>query len=167
MTLKFALIVGSTRPKRFADTPVEWIVTGAAARDDFTLDVLDLREQNLPFLNEPAPPSYTGGRYSDPRAEASCLTLGAYDGYIATVAEYNHGPTAALKNALDSARLARHQRDADLPHRQRRWRREVVGELACGPARGLPLYRGFKGPMTHRRSSVRTRATATGSMPAW
>jgi NAD(P)H-dependent FMN reductase len=101
--LNVALIVGSTRPNRFADIPAKWIINAAQARSDFRLDVLDLREHPLPFFNEPAPPSYTGGAYSEPAAEAWRIKIGGYDGYIATASEYNHGPTAVLKNAFDSA----------------------------------------------------------------
>src|SRR3954462_3762529 len=101
--LKFALIVGSTRPNRFADHSARWIAQGAASRTEFALDVLDLREYPLPFYNEPAPPIYTEGRYSEPAAEAWRHKIGSYDGFIATVAEYNHGPTGVIKNAFDSA----------------------------------------------------------------
>ncbi len=46
--LKVGLIVGSTRPNRFADTPVQWLVEGASARRDLRLTVLDLRDNRLP-----------------------------------------------------------------------------------------------------------------------
>ena len=101
--LRIALIVGSTRPNRFADIPAQWTAEGAASRKDLVLDVLDLRDAALPFFNEPAAPIYTEGRYSEPAAEAWRLKIGEYDGFILLAAEYNHGPTAALKNALDSA----------------------------------------------------------------
>lgn len=101
--LNFALIIGSTRPNRFADIPAKWIVEGAKARDDFGLETLDLREHPLPFFNEPMPVLYTGGKYSEPAAEAWRHRIAAYDGYIVTAAEYNHAPTAVLKNAFDSA----------------------------------------------------------------
>jgi NAD(P)H-dependent FMN reductase len=102
-TLKFALIVGSTRPNRFADVPARWVEEGAAARSDFTLEVLDLRDWALPFFDEPAAPAMTGGAYSNPVAERWRHRIGEFDGFIATAAEYNHGPTAVLKNAFDSA----------------------------------------------------------------
>src|SRR5882672_9873471 len=38
--LKVGLIVGSTRPNRFADAPVQWLVEGASARPDLRLTVL-------------------------------------------------------------------------------------------------------------------------------
>ena len=130
--LKFALIVGSTRPNRFADHPVRWISQAAAARADFQLDVLDLRDYVLPFYNEPAPPAYTQGRYSEPAAEAWRNKIAGYDGFIATVAEYNHGPTAVIKNAFDSAFYE--------------WQRKpiaFVGHGGVGGARAIEQLRGI------------------------
>lgn len=121
--LKFALIIGSTRPNRFSEKTAAWIVEGARNRTDFSLDVLDLRDYPLPFYNEPAPAPYTGGAYSEPAAEAWRLKIGEYDGYIATVAEYNHGPTAVLKNAIDSAYYE--------------WGRKPIGFVSHGGAGGV------------------------------
>lgn len=101
--VKIALIVGSTRPNRFADIPARWIEQGAAERSDMRLETLDLREWPLPFFDEPASPSATGGVWSNPATESWRRKIDEFDGFIATVAEYNHGPTAVLKNALDSA----------------------------------------------------------------
>jgi NAD(P)H-dependent FMN reductase len=129
--LKLGLIVGSTRPDRFADTPVQWLVAGAAARADLRLEVLDLRDHRLPFFNEPASPAYTGGVYTQPEAEAWRKRIGVFDAFIATVAEYNHGPTAVLKNAFDSAYLE--------------WQRKpiaFVGYGGVGGARAIETLRG-------------------------
>lgn len=101
--LKIGLIVGSTRPNRFADHPVQWIVEGAKARTDLQVEVLDLREFALPFFDEAVPPAMNGGTFSDPKARAWGAKLAGFDGFIATAAEYNHAMTAVLKNALDSA----------------------------------------------------------------
>jgi NAD(P)H-dependent FMN reductase len=79
------------------------MVEGAAARRDLRLTVLDLRDFPLPFLNEPVPPAFTGGVYADPQAEAWRKRVGDFDAFVVIAAEYNHGPTAVLKNALDSA----------------------------------------------------------------
>ncbi|WP_439357056.1 NADPH-dependent FMN reductase [Bradyrhizobium sp. DASA03007] len=129
--LRVALIVGSTRPNRFADTAAQWIAIGAAKREDFKLDVLDMRDQNLPFFNEPVAPIYTEGQYSEPAAEAWRLRIRGYDAFIATVAEYNHGPAAVLKNAFDSACLE--------------WNRKpiaFVGYGGVGAARAIEHLRG-------------------------
>jgi NAD(P)H-dependent FMN reductase len=69
-----------------------------------TLETLDLRDWPLPLLKEPMPPSATTGVYSSPDCERWRHKLGEFDGFIALAAEYNHGPTAVLKNALDSAK---------------------------------------------------------------
>jgi NAD(P)H-dependent FMN reductase len=130
--LRFALIVGSTRPNRFADHSARWIAAGAASRADFELDVLDLREHPLPFFNEPAPPVYSQGRFSEPAAEAWRNKIGAYDGFIATVAEYNHGPTAVLKNALDSATFEWHRKPI-----------AFVGHGGAGGVRAIEQLRGI------------------------
>lgn len=130
--LKFALIIGSTRPNRFADIPAKWIVDGATKRDDFTLDVLDLREHPLPFFNEPMPVGYVGGKFSEAAAEAWRHEIGEYDGFIVTAAEYNHAPTGVLKNALDSASFE--------------WQRKpiaFVGYGGVGGARAIEHLRGI------------------------
>lgn len=129
--LKIGLIVGSTRPNRFADIPANWIRSGAEARGDIHLETLDLRDAKLPFFAEPVPPAYAGGAYSQPAAEAWRNRIGEFDGYIATVAEYNHGLTAELKNAFDSAHLE--------------WQRKpiaFVGYGGVGGARAIEQARG-------------------------
>src|ERR1700716_508961 len=129
--LNVGLIVGSTRPTRFADTPVQWRVEGASARRDLRLTVLDLRDNRLPFFNEPASPAFTGGAYTQPEAEAWRKRIGEFDAFVATVAEYNHGPTAVLKNAFDSAFIE--------------WQRKpiaFVGYGGVGAARAIETLRG-------------------------
>jgi NAD(P)H-dependent FMN reductase len=129
--LKVGLIVGSTRQNRFGDTPVKWLIEGAAARTYLQLEVLDLRDDRLPFLNEPASPACTGGVYTQPEAEAWRKRIGEFDAFVATVAEYNHGPTAVLKNAFDSAFLE--------------WQRKpiaFVGYGGVGAARAIETLRG-------------------------
>ncbi|HWF95303.1 MAG TPA: NAD(P)H-dependent oxidoreductase [Xanthobacteraceae bacterium] len=125
------MIVGSTRPNRFADIPVRWLLEGASARPDLRLTALDLRDFQLPFFNEPAPPSYTGGVYSEPAAESWRRRIGEFDAFVAVVAEYNHGPTAVLKNAFDSALIE--------------WQRKpiaFVGYGGVGAARAIETLRG-------------------------
>jgi hypothetical protein len=85
--LKIGMIVGSTRPNRFADTPAKWLLDGATARTDLKLEALDLWEYKLPFFNEPAPPAYTGGVFTEPQAEAWRKRIVGFDGFIATVAD--------------------------------------------------------------------------------
>lgn len=98
---RLALIIGSTRPTRFADKPSEWLLEQASERHDLTLDRLDLRDFDLPFFAEISSNLHVPS--SDPAALAWQEALRPYDGFIFMVAEYNHSLTAALKNALDQA----------------------------------------------------------------
>jgi len=38
-----ALIIGSTRPSRFADAPAQWMLKQMQARKDLTVEQVDLR----------------------------------------------------------------------------------------------------------------------------
>jgi len=51
---KIALIIGSTRAERFADLPAQWMLAQAQARTDMTVELVDLRDYDLPFFNEMA-----------------------------------------------------------------------------------------------------------------
>lgn len=98
---RIALIIGSTRPTRFADKPARWMLKQAQARDDMEVEVVDLRDHPLPFFAEVA--SNLRAPSQDPEAIRWQQTVGGFDGYIFVVAEYNHSITGALKNALDQA----------------------------------------------------------------
>lgn len=103
MTLKprIALIIGSTRPTRFADKPAQWMLKQAQARDDMEVEVVDLRDFSLPFFDERASNMWMPSQ--NPEAIRWQQTIARFDGYIFVVAEYNHSVTGSLKNALDQA----------------------------------------------------------------
>jgi NAD(P)H-dependent FMN reductase len=98
---RIALIIGSTRPTRFADTPAIWMLKQAEARDDMDVELVDLRDHPMPFFDEAM--SNLWGPSKNPEAVRWQQTIGQYDGYIFVVAEYNHSITGVLKNALDQA----------------------------------------------------------------
>ena len=98
---KIALIIGSTRATRFADKPAQWMLKQAQARDDMEVELVDLRDFDLPLFDEPASNLWMPS--SNPKAVAWQEKIGQYDGYIFVVAEYNRSVTGALKNALDQA----------------------------------------------------------------
>lgn len=98
---KIAVIIGSTRPTRFADAPAQWILQQAQARGDMDLELVDLRDHPLPFFDEVASSLWVPSQ--NPAAIRWQQTVGRFDGYIFVVAEYNHSITGVLKNALDQA----------------------------------------------------------------
>ena len=89
-----ALIIGSTRPTRFADKPAHWMLKQAQARQDMEVEVVDLRDHPLPFFSEVATNLRVPSK--DPEALRWQQTIGKYDGYIFVVAEYNHSISGAL-----------------------------------------------------------------------
>ena len=98
---KIGIVVGSTRPNRFADKPTEWIEKIARARGDIDVEVLDLRDYPLPFFNEAVSPAW--GPSQNEVAQKWQKKVAELDGFIFIAAEYNRGPTAVLKNAIDYA----------------------------------------------------------------
>ena len=98
---KIALIIGSTRKTRFADKPAAWMLKQMQARDDMTVELVDLRDFDLPLFDEPASNMWMPS--SDPHAVAWQKKMAEFDGYVFVVAEYNRSITGALKNALDQA----------------------------------------------------------------
>jgi NAD(P)H-dependent FMN reductase len=98
---RIAVIVGSTRPTRFADTPAGWILKQAQARGDLDAELVDLRNHPLPFFDEMASNMWMPSQ--NPEAIRWQETVGRFDGYIFVVAEYNRSITGVLKNALDQA----------------------------------------------------------------
>lgn len=98
---RIALILGSTRAARFADVPAQWMLKQAQARDDMEVELLDLRDFNLPLFDEIASSAFVPSQ--SPEAVRWQQALARFDGFIFVVAEYNHSLTGSLKNALDHA----------------------------------------------------------------
>lgn len=98
---RIGVIIGSTRPGRFGDKPAEWIAERAKATGEFEVEIVDLRDFPLPFFDEQTSPAYAPSNADGAKAWQD--KIASLDGYIVTAAEYNRGPTAVLKNALDYA----------------------------------------------------------------
>ncbi|TRW97291.1 NAD(P)H-dependent oxidoreductase [Paracoccus sp. M683] len=98
---KIAVIISSTRATRFADKPAQWFMSKVKDNADLDFDLVDLRDFNLPFFDEPASNLWMPS--ANPQAVAWQNKLAEYDGYVFIVAEYNRSITGALKNALDQA----------------------------------------------------------------
>ncbi|MBB3142344.1 NADPH-dependent FMN reductase [Halomonas organivorans] len=83
-TLRIAVIYGSVRDGRMADTVVNWVKHRLGEWPGFTVDVID-----------PA------GRDADDQG-AHDHRLDAADGFIVVTPEYNHSFPGALKSLIDS-----------------------------------------------------------------
>ena len=98
---KLAIVIGSIRANRFADHPAQWIEEIARGRGEFDVEVLDLKDYPLPIFAEEASPAWAPSK--DAVAQRWQRKVAEFDAFIFVAAEYNRGPTAALKNALDYA----------------------------------------------------------------
>lgn len=117
---RVAVIVGSTRKTRFADKPAQWIFEQARARNGWDVELLDLRDFDLPLFDEVSSNLYVPSE--DARAVAWQKKLGEFDGYIFVTPEYNRSITGALKNALDHAYVE--------------WNRKPAGIMGYGATGG-------------------------------
>jgi len=98
--LRIAVIVGSVRAGRISLPIAYWVASVGHPWAAVAADLLDLAEWDLPMFAEPNPPAT--GRYTGEKQRAWADVIGASDGFILVAPEYNHGPSAVLKNALDT-----------------------------------------------------------------
>ena len=97
--IRIAIIVGSTRPGRKAETVARWVHDIARQRNDAHYELVDIQDFALPLLDEPVPPSM--GKYSKAHTTAWSKVIASFDAYVFVTPEYNHGTSGALKNAID------------------------------------------------------------------
>ncbi|MBN9541804.1 MAG: NAD(P)H-dependent oxidoreductase [Reyranella sp.] len=98
---RIGIVIGSTREGRFSEKPARWIHGIGIERADLAVELVDLRDYPLPFFEEAMPPLWAPPK--NEVAQRWAAKLATLDGLIAVTPEYNHGPSAVLKNALDYA----------------------------------------------------------------
>jgi NAD(P)H-dependent FMN reductase len=101
---KLQIIVGSTRPNRAADRVLPWLIERASSHGAFAVELLDLRDWQLPFFQEHMGTigDFADPTYSDPLVKAWNTKVAEGDAYLIVTAEYNHSVPGQLKNAIDS-----------------------------------------------------------------
>lgn len=97
--LNIGIIIGSTRPNRVGESVARWVYEIARKRSDAKFELVDIRDFNLPLLDEPIPSSM--GQYSKPHTKTWAAKIDSFDGFVFVTPEYNHGIPGALKNAID------------------------------------------------------------------
>ncbi|MEV4760553.1 NAD(P)H-dependent oxidoreductase [Micromonospora sp. NPDC049559] len=96
---KIAIILGSTRPGRNGEAVAQWVYDIASKRGDAEYEIVDLKDYELPHLDEPIPPSM--GQYTKEHTLAWSKKIASFDGYVFVTPEYNHSTSGVLKNAID------------------------------------------------------------------
>ena len=97
--IKIAIILGSTRPGRNGEAVAKWVYEVAKKRSDAEFELVDIKDFNLPLLDEPAPTIM--GQYSKSHTKRWAAKIAVFDAYVFVTPEYNHGTSGALKNAID------------------------------------------------------------------
>lgn len=118
--IKVAIILGSTRPGRRGEPVAHWVHDIAKQRSDAEFELVDIKDYNLPHLDEPMPPSL--GQYSQPHTLAWAAKIDSFDAYVFVTPEYNHSTSGALKNAIDFL--------------YREWNNKAAGFVSYGGAGG-------------------------------
>src|SRR4051794_12164267 len=93
------VIVASTRPGRVGLPLAQWFHQHAVQHGGFQVELVDLAEVNLPFLDEPKHPRL--GEYVHQHTRDWSATVKRADTFVIVTPEYNHGFNAPLKNAID------------------------------------------------------------------
>lgn len=97
-----SVVVGSTREGRFSEKPAQWIYRHLEKRDNIDVRLLDLRDFPMPFFDQPVPPAMPGREpYEHEVVKKWTAAIAKSDGFVFVTSEYNYGPPAVLKNALD------------------------------------------------------------------
>ncbi|MGW1624513.1 NADPH-dependent FMN reductase [Streptomyces sp. NPDC002172] len=116
MTLRIALVLGSTRPGRRGDQIAAWALEAARAHGGADYELVDLADHDLGNLDEPGNPNLQQYQHDHTRTWGALVD--SFDGYVFLVPEYNHSYPGALKNALD--------------HVYREWNDKAAGIISYG-----------------------------------
>jgi len=100
-SLNIKVITGSTREGRFSDKATAWIAEEIKKQKEAVVEVLDLRDYDMPFFNEPMSPSFKQEPYKNEAVAHFTKKIEEADGFVMVTPEYNHGTSGVLKNALD------------------------------------------------------------------
>lgn len=95
------VIAGSTREGRFSDKAAAWIAGEIKKQEGVKVEVIDLRDYDMPFFNEPVSPSFKQEPYKNEAVARFTLKIAEGDAFVIVTPEYNHGTSGVLKNAID------------------------------------------------------------------
>jgi NAD(P)H-dependent FMN reductase len=130
-SLTIKVIVGSIREGRFGDKPANWIFEHAKKMEGWNVELLDLRDYQLPQFNEAVSPAWVKGEYGNPDVDRWAGKIAEADGYIIVTPEYNHSFSSALKNNID--------------HLYKEWNKKAVGFVGYGLSGGASAIQHLRG----------------------
>jgi NAD(P)H-dependent FMN reductase len=139
-TLK--IILASTRPGSIGPAIGSWLAERAHRNGSFDrVEILDLAEIGLPFLDEPHHPRL--GKYTKPHTFAWSASIDSADALVMVTPEYNSAIPAPLKNALDFLHAE--------------WRDKALGTVSYGGVGGGVRAAAMLAPITTALGLVPTK----------
>lgn len=99
--MKLQVILGSTRQGRYGDRVAKWAVNQVKAAGQTDVELVDLADYPLSFMDEPISPQFNPERAPTPETQKWLDKIAQADGYIIVSPEYNRALPGVLKNALD------------------------------------------------------------------
>lgn len=120
--LNIKIILGSVREGRFGEYPAKWILEIASKDNDLNVELLDIKDFELPIFDSRISPANIEGLYNNPKIDKWADKIREADGFIIVTPEYNHGYSSALKNAID--------------HLYKEWNHKAVTFVAYGTQGG-------------------------------
>ncbi|MFP4078177.1 MAG: NADPH-dependent FMN reductase [Candidatus Izemoplasmataceae bacterium] len=132
--LRIGIILGSTREGRVSPQVGDWVKKKADQLGSADYEIVDIKDYNLPLLGTSDDTSGVE-RYNQKLAEL--------DGFLFIVQEYNHSMSAALKNAMDSAKEV--------------WFKKAAGIVSYGSGGGVRAAEHLRAVLSElRMTHVRT-----------
>jgi NAD(P)H-dependent FMN reductase len=110
--LNIKIILGSIRSNRFGDKPANWLLAMMQKIDGVAVEILDLKDYQLPIFSEPVSPNYVQGEYPNSAVNVWAKKIAEADGFVFVTPEYNHGYPPSLKNNIDHLGKEWHQKPA-------------------------------------------------------
>jgi NAD(P)H-dependent FMN reductase len=96
---KLHIVITSTRGQRVGPAVAKWFAERVAAHGKLEGTIVDLKEVNLPLLDEPNHPMKR--QYQHAHTKAWSEIVAAADAFVFVMPEYNYAMPPALLNALD------------------------------------------------------------------
>ena len=99
--MKVGIITGSIREGRVNLGVAKWVKEVVEASGKVEVEIVDLKEYDLPMFAEPMSPAYTTELVESAKHAPWSAKIASLDAFIFVTPEYNHGIPSVLKNALD------------------------------------------------------------------
>lgn len=93
------VIICSTRPTRKGPAVANWFFELAKKHGKFDVELVDLKEVNLPVFDEPEHPRF--GKYVHEHTKRWSAKVSEADAFAFVTPEYNYGSPPSLVNALN------------------------------------------------------------------